>query len=178
MRITKQHVAIALACGALGVFAVGLIGLVALGVMMETQVLPDSACLRGDEVRAAHVAWLREQGIVPDGEELQWFYSADLLSIERDGNLFTDRRIVSYVEDEGELYVYETSFEEVADLRVEWGGFLDDTVVVVEEQDGEWYELLVSTESGLDRVFVEDLRARLDGAAGGGASVDPELDDR
>ena len=66
--------------------------------------LPEDVSVRGWEIRAGtdgHVVHHMWVGVLEPGEKVLWFYSDGLLSIESDGNLLTDRRVVSYWEDEG-----------------------------------------------------------------------------
>ena len=61
MRIQAKHVVIGLVCAAGGVFLLALAGLVTLGILSELQIVPETVCLRGEDVRPADVEWLREE---------------------------------------------------------------------------------------------------------------------
>ena len=128
-----------------------------LNLVPSTQVISGSLLWEWDR------EWMRERGVLEPGEKVLWFYSDGLLSIESDGNLLTDRRIVSYWEDElGEFFTEAASFEEVNAIQEEPSeSVLDPIIVTVERRDGSSFRIVLSDEDDRHQHFLRDLRARL-----------------
>jgi hypothetical protein len=149
-------------CGVSLVLALGLVAAaaVAITVLMGTGHVPDTAAVPGERLPAPTRDFLVEEGLIEPDEQVLYFYSGGFLSLREDGNLFTDRRVISYFEDEGgdELIVEQASYPEIADVEVEYGeGFLADSEVTIVRTDGGSFLLLVCNEEGHDRRFVERL---------------------
>ena len=147
-------------CGISLVLALGLVAAaaVAITVLMESGHVPDTAAIPGDELPPPTRDFLVEQGLVEPDEQVLYFFSGGFLSLREDGNLFTDRRVISYFESDGELVVEQAAYPEIADVEVEYGeGFLADSEVTIVRTDGESFLLLVCNEEGHDRRFVERL---------------------
>ena len=172
--------------GGLGCFRIGLIGcgvlallcVVFLGVVgwaIETGRLPDTAVVRGEDLsdrirdRVAEVA-------LEDGETILGFYSSALFDAGEDGNVLTDRRVISYSEDPatGDVTVESIALEDVGGVDAEFGApASNETVVTVysEGQDGQLQAdvaLLLPAIDDLDHSFVADIVAA---ARGAGAEV-------
>jgi hypothetical protein len=128
-----------------------------LNLVPSTQVISGSIVWEWDR------EWMRDHGVLEPGEELLWFYSNGVLSIESDGNLLTDRRIVSYWEDElGAFFIEEAAFAEVKEIQQEpTESVLDPIVVTVERHDGSSFRIVLSDEDDRHQHFLRDLRARL-----------------
>lgn len=149
-------------CGLSLVLAVGLVAAaaVAVTVLMETGHVPDTAAIPGEALPAATRDLLVAEGLIEPDEQVLYFYSGGFLSLREDGNLFTDRRVISYSEDEDgdELVVEQASYPEIADVQVLYGeGFLADSEVTIVRHDGDSFWLRVCNDEGHDRRFVERL---------------------
>jgi hypothetical protein len=132
------------------------------GFVVMAMLGPPTHALRHAEIPESYGQRLVELGVAEPGESLRYFYSNGLFSIEEDGNLLTDRRVVSYETFEGELLVAEAAYADIAELEVEYArSELSDTVVTVFLQEGESFLLYVSTEKGRDKEFVGMLEAEL-----------------
>ena len=144
-----------------GVSLVGLIGIVlvallAVGVLMTTGHVPDTAAVAGDQLPPPTLDFLREEGIVEEDEEVLFFYSGGFLSLREDGNLFTDRRVISYWEDDDGLQVLTATYPQISSIEPHYvDGFLEDSEVTIELLDGDSFLLLVSNEGDQDERFVE-----------------------
>jgi hypothetical protein len=137
------------------------VALVGLGMLMAGGVLPDSAVLTGDKVGARHIELLRSHDLLDPDETIVMFYSAGILSVLEDGNLLTDRRVVSYERVDEEIYLAEATYAEIAEIEIlEQGGFFSETLILATTDEGDEILLLASTESDGDRRFVEELRSR------------------
>ena len=143
---------------------------IAFVVALERGYFPDTLVQRGDELpdrirsRIAAIA-------LEDGEEIVRFYSSALLDVKSDGNLLTDRAVVSWYENDGSEFTTDRiSLSDVDHLEVEFSdSFFEDTVLSVYESDesgGAGVTLWLSTEESNDVEFVQELvrRARSAGA--------------
>lgn len=173
--------------GGLGCFRIGLIGcgvlallcVVFLGVVgwaIETGRLPDTAVVRGEDLsdrirdRVAEVA-------LEDGETILGFYSSALFDAGEDGNVLTDRRVISYSEDPatGDVTVESIALEDVGEVQVEFSDdFITDSDLYVWPADsvegsGMVYLWLCNEDDG-DHLFVHDLVRT---ARAAGADVGP-----
>ncbi|CAM5195259.1 hypothetical protein [Alishewanella longhuensis] len=135
--------------------------LLGFGALTMTGLVPATEVLSGEKVPASHVEILVEQNIIESDEKIAYFYSAGLFSILEDGNLLTDRRVVSYFKNkDGELEVYELLLPDVRSIElVQQGSYFSDSVYQVNSYDDDaWFQVLLSTESQGDIQFVEGLR--------------------
>jgi hypothetical protein len=153
--------AIFLGCaGIISVCFIVMIGAaVALTFGMQTGHVPDSAARSKKRIPKKQIEQLREADIIDDGEEVQFFYSAGLLSILEDGNLFTDRWVISYETIDGETSLDAAYYHEIEDIEYEEGSLIEDAVITVTLKDGDLFILLVSAESRRDKAFHRELVA-------------------
>ena len=124
-----------------------------LAIIPSTQVMPGYMIHTGDR------AFLEQSGVVKPGEDILWFYSEGLLSIETDGNLLTPTRAVSYwLDADAGFQVESAHYHEIADLTVKRGASsLDTTRVTVHRRDGSAFILVLSPEDDRDRLFIKEL---------------------
>lgn len=143
---------------------------VAYVVALEKGYFPDTLVQSGDELPERLRARIAEIALEED-EEIVRFYSAGVLDVREDGNLLTNRAVVSWYEDPEEGL----STDRVALSDVDWvdaefsSTFFEDTILSVYESDeagGEGVTLWLSTEDAMDFEFVQELvrRARRAGA--------------
>lgn len=146
------------AVGGLGTMALVML-LLALGLGIELGQVPDTAALPAGKIPPRIVENLREMGVVAPDEAVLYFYSAGFLSVEEDGNLFTDRRVISYQQEEGgELELHSATWDEVEDLEFSNSdSWLEDSAITVYTTDGDWFLLLVGAESQRDDDFFKKL---------------------
>jgi len=131
-------------------------GLLVIGVLIETGVLPDSAAVPGHELTATTLDVLREEGLIEEDERVLFFYSDGFFSVREDGNFFTDRRAVSYWEDGDDFYVESADYHDVESIEFAHDtSLLANSVITVERVDGSQFELIVSNEAGKDEEFFE-----------------------
>jgi len=123
---------------------------------------PATIVLSIDDLRSGDLELLRSREIVSPDEEVLYFYSAGLFSILEDGNVLTDKRVISYETDESELSTFSATFDEISAIWVEQeGSVFSDTLVALETIDGTVFYLLLSPEGGGDKVFLNALRAKV-----------------
>lgn len=122
---------------------------------------PDTAVTAGADLPEFVDELLVENQILEPGEQIIYFYSIAITDYLADGNVLTDRRVISYTRDAGELSVSSATFAEILLIEPEYGeGAFEDTGLMVETED-EFFFLLLSTEDGQDRVFIEELERRI-----------------
>jgi hypothetical protein len=122
------------------------------GILPSAQVQPGWMLWR-------HNAFMREViGLVP-GERVLYFYSAGFFSIKPDGNILTDRRVISYWEDPflGGFYLDSVDLDDIREVEIAYGNWLSQTAVTVKRHDGSEVRLILSAESGGDRRFLDTL---------------------
>lgn len=140
----------------------GLAGVIFFGLLTIGLLGPSTAVQTGDQISPDDVALLRAEGIVDGDERIVMLYSAGLFSVREEGNVITDRRVISYEEFEDEIWLMSTAFEDIQAVSVEeTGDFLSDTVIMVTPNVGEQYLLFASTENGGDERFVAEIRNRM-----------------
>jgi hypothetical protein len=134
------------------------------GLLTMTGVLPPTVVQSGEELAGAYRTELVDIGIIDADEEIMFFYSDAAASIADAGNVLTDRRVIRYFVDEGgELVIYELFLDEIGSVRLEEpGDFLGDSVYRIASHDGEaWFQLALSTEAGGDAKFADAIRERI-----------------
>ena len=135
------------------------VGFAILGFAMQLGYFPDSAAVEGDDLPAHVVEKLRDVRVLEADEQVLYFYSAGLFDYLEDGNLFTDRRVISYWSVDGELEIQAADYGQITDIRVDQAdGWLDDASIHVECADGDEILLIVAGEGRGDRKFVTALR--------------------
>ena len=130
--------------------------------MAEFGVFPSSAVVNGNELPQRYLAYLVSEGIVAPDEKVQMFYSAGITSISGDGNLLTDKRVISYERINGKLSVYAAYIENISDVKiVQNGDFLNDTIIGVWTTDGGGFRLFLSVEDSGDTRFINEIKTRI-----------------
>lgn len=139
-----------------GVIILGL--LIGLGAGMEAGYFPDTIAQPKGQIHTRYIDSLKQSDIISEDEEVLYFYSAGFFSILADGNLFTDKRVISYETLEGELSLQEVEYMNIE--AIEFTGsdnWIDDSVITITQENGDSFILYVSTEGGLDKDFYEKL---------------------
>ena len=132
-------------------------------ILSAINYIPSAMVTDGSRLWRKDLDYLIEQGFLGEDEKIQYFYSGGLLSIEDDGQFITDGYVVSYGRDpdDGELYGGNVAYEDIVDISVDWSNSpLEDTVVTVTDVDDYEFELWISSESGGDRRFVDEMMSR------------------
>ncbi|NVJ48970.1 MAG: hypothetical protein HWE13_12885 [Gammaproteobacteria bacterium] len=123
--------------------------LVLLGITIETGAklgyLPSTETLQRSDIPDRYKEILVEANIIDEKDIVYGFYSFGLLSIMEDGNLYTDKAVISYETLEDELFVYSARFEEIDEL-------------IFEPSDDFWVnsEIYVITKAGDEFLLVLD----------------------
>jgi len=111
-----------------------------------------------------NVEFLDNAGLLEKGEEVLYFYSQGRFSVEEDGNMLTDSKVVSYwIDEETDNFLIEVArYDEIASVDTEYSDtHSEHTVITVQRHDGSQFVLLVSAEGNRDVPFVDALEARI-----------------
>lgn len=141
------------------------IALMSFGTLSMTGAIPSTQVLVGDKLPKNEIETLLSEGIIDEGEVIEYFYSAGITSILEDGNLLTDRRVISYfTNDRSELEVYELFIGDIRSVElVQEGNYLNDSIYQVNSYDKDaWVQILLSKEARGDIRFIESLRNKID----------------
>ncbi len=140
------------------VLGVALLLVIAGTIGIETGHIPDTDVVPASKIHSRQIRKLKEMGVIKEGEKVQYFYSAAFFSIRGDGNLFTDQRVISYAEYDGELEISYAFYDEIESIDFypaeSWA---DDAVIEVTLKDETWFSLYVSTGEGGDVRFHDRL---------------------
>ncbi len=143
--------------GWLGTAVLGIGALWLALLLMGFGIRPDRV-LRGSELRSWDRGTLISEGYLDPDEEVLYLYSNGFWSIRPDGNLLTDRRVVSYEVAEEEHYFETVPYEEIFRIEVTYGeAGIEETEITVTTIYGEKLYLLASPYGDGDREFVDRL---------------------
>ncbi len=144
-----------------------LIGVVVVPLIMlsyggELNLLPNSKIVSGDKIWNHDIKYMHRNGVVPADEKVVLFYSDALLSIQDDGNGFTDEMVFSYWRDDATgLHVENEKLSKVKDIKVSYASTRDgNTTITIVRHDDTDFVLYVSAEDKLDKKFVNKLTSR------------------
>lgn len=98
-----------------------------------------------------------------EGEQFIYFYSAGVFRLQVDGNLVTDKRLVSYFEENDQLYVSDALYPDIKGITVTNSkSWLEDTFITVNfENEDEDFDLLFSAEANIDRQVIDYINRKL-----------------
>jgi len=153
--------------------ALAFTGLMGLGLVSELGQASSTKVETGDTLSEDQIAWFRENGILEEDEEVEYFYSAALLSYKKDGNMLTNKTVTSYADVSGGLQITDVSeglqiyyayFNQITAIVLEQeSSLLSDALVRVDytvEEEDSWLYLYLSGEAGGDIKFLDKLEER------------------
>jgi len=136
--------------------------MIGLGIALEFGIATSTRVVSGGEIRESERTFLLDQGILQPDEKIELFYSIGPFSIEDEGNLLTDRRVVSYERTDGELEIYEAASGELRDVSiVQEGSGTENTILEILKSDGDGFRVQLSPEESGDLKFLRRLRERI-----------------
>ncbi|TVP97514.1 MAG: hypothetical protein EA381_14735 [Planctomycetaceae bacterium] len=138
-------------------------GVVSWGIV--TGRVADTKVLAGNKLPPRVASTVAASAGLAPGERILFFYSA-AMTPEGDGNLLTDRRVISYVDDGTGGWCESIAIDDIVSVHfVKSESWLDDSTIIVTSSDGFELTLYASTEAGGDVRFVEAIRsaAKVDG---------------
>ncbi|MBT8100884.1 MAG: hypothetical protein KJO82_14100 [Gammaproteobacteria bacterium] len=137
---------------------------VVFGSLIEAGVVPSDRVLSGERIPPDQVAVLRSEGIVDEGEVVEYFYSEGLFSVREGGSILTDKRVIAYEANRMDgVDIYELSLDEIESVNLtQPGDSLSFTVYTVNGQsESDWLDLWLPHEHGDGELFVNAVRARI-----------------
>ena len=132
---------------------------------MATGRVADTKVLPGNKLPPRLAGVVAESAGLAPGERILFFYSV-AMTPEGDGNLLTDRRVISYVHDGTGAWCDSIAVDDIVSIDfVKSNSWLEDSTIIVTSSDGSEITLYASTEGGGDVRFVEAIRsaAKVDG---------------
>ena len=152
-------------------FSLFLITLAFFGLALFILLNSGSAKVRPwDRVPESSKQLLRHNKIVSPHESIEYFYSKGgmyslwLYSVLGEGSVMTNKRVISFVQDEhNKIHKSSLAFDEIDNINVvKEAGLWNDTIVQITgvKEDLQPYELTLwlSDEGGGDKIFIETLR--------------------
>ena len=128
----------------------------------ELNLLPSSKVVSGDKIWSHDMKYMHRNSVIPADEKVVLFYSDAFLSIQDDGNGFTDEVVFSYWRDDATgLHVENEKLTKVKDIKVSYAASWDgNTTITIVRRDDTDFVLYVSAEGRLDKKFVNKLTSR------------------
>lgn len=154
-----------MAMGAVGmVFVLGFLSLAILGMLIDTGYAPSERVLNAQEMPDNHYQELIDEGIIEQGEMIEYFFSEGLLSIKEGGSILTNYRVIAYEQgDDGQLLTYSLLNTDINSVTlVQQGNAAQYSVYeVTAPGEGNWLYLVLPPENGDDERFAEAVRAKI-----------------
>lgn len=120
----------------LGVISVIFVVILSYGFMMEWGIVPDAVVVEGGDLRPGVIDVLTRKQIIRPDENIIMFYSASMFSFLGDGNIVTNKRVISYEKIDGKLVVYRADLEDITEVYIEEKGeSLNDSFIYVKSSD-------------------------------------------
>lgn len=143
----------------IGVFVSCLILFVTL---LEVGIIPDTEVMVGSELSSSAKTTLIDQRIISETDNIRYFYSTEMLSFSKEGQLVTDTSIISYSSnDEGIVQIWEMEFGAIDRVELlQEGSFFQDSIYKIygnAQAEYEWIEVWLSTENGGDKIFINEV---------------------
>jgi len=146
------------------VFVLGFVALGVLGVLVDTGYVPSERVLSADEVSDGDYQTLRDEGLLEQGEMVEYFFSEGILSIKEGGSILTNYRVIAYEQTEDDLIDYYSILnnEIVSVDLVEQGTATGYSVYQVNGVgDDNWIYLYLPHEYGDGERFANAVRAKI-----------------
>ena len=138
--------------------------LIGMGALMETGNVPSDRVIAGADLPGRQYEALLREGIVGEGEKVEYFYSEGLWSVLEGGSILTDHRVIAYETGEDrQLHVYEVYLEDIGSVElVQQGDALSFSVYQVSTENEEyWLHLWLPHEYDDDKTFIRAVQERI-----------------
>ena len=135
------------------------------GLGMTSGHFADTKVLPGDKLPKLVSKTVTESAGLAPGERIVYFYSS-AFTPKGDGNLLTNKRVISYVDDGIDQWCESIAIEDIASVHFEQSdNWIDDSTITVVSADGTELTLFASNEADGDAKFAKAIRAaaKLDG---------------
>lgn len=134
--------------------------LLVIGMLITGGILPETRVVKGSELSTRFTSTLIDEGIVRPDEEIKYFFSGGAFSILERGSILTNKRVISYTQEDGELQVNEVAFQDIQDIELieEGNSFTWSLYQVHSYDEDESILLFLSAEGGGDIEFVDAIK--------------------
>jgi len=123
--------------------------------------------MTGDHLPDKYQEFLSDSGIISEGETVLYFYSPGMFGFKSDGNILTDKRVISYWETEGERHSRSAPFSGISGFAVHRkGGMKHDTILAVETVGRDPLVLFLSGREKWDEDFIAALAGKINNPSG------------
>ncbi|MCO4780986.1 MAG: DUF4234 domain-containing protein [Candidatus Cloacimonetes bacterium] len=123
---------------------------------------PSTQVIKGSRLDSNQLSFLHTNNFLLKGDKVHYFYTDAIFSIQEEGNFFTDKTVVSYIESEtpGEYLSNVIPYQEITDLSFESSdNFIENSIIKVSLQDDTFFEIGISNELGLDKTYFNKLQS-------------------
>jgi len=146
-------------------FTIPLVGSPLLLLILVSLLIPDYIVQRGSEIDADELATLYAAEILADGEEILYYYAADPFDVTLQGAFISDLGLTTWwldpITDQPEIAYM--PYDTIVGVEVNYAEtWFDDTWVRVTNFDGDWVHFPLSNEEERDKMFIGELRSRVD----------------
>jgi len=145
-------------------FVLGFVALGIFGVLMDTGYVPSERVLSAEEMPVDDYQTLRDEGLLEQGETVEYFFSEGVLSIKEAGSILTSYRVIAYEQNEdGSINYYSVLNDEIVSVDlVEQGTATSYSVYQVNGAGEEnWIYLFLPHENGDGERFANAVRAKI-----------------
>ncbi len=133
-----------------------------MGVTRDVNLLPSQYVIAGGQIWQHDIKFLQRNNVIKPSEEVVLFYSDAFLTMQDDGNGFTDLSVFSYWKDEdNQLQIQTALLADVKDIQVEFADKeSDNTVITIVLGDENSFILYAAADKKRDKQFVKELKSR------------------
>ena len=145
-------------------FLLGFLGLAIFGTLSDTGQVPSEPVLNAQEVPGSHYDVLLAEGVIDQGEMIEYFFSEGLFSIREGGSVLTNYRVIAYEQgDEGQIASYYIRNNEIESVTlVQQGDGMNYSIYQVSGPgEDSWIYLLLPHEYGDGERFANAVRAKI-----------------
>jgi hypothetical protein len=131
--------------------------------LQKANLLPHPNIIKGDKMWPFQVHFLKRNRLIPENEDILYFYSDAMLNFKDDGNGITQNHIFSYFKnDNGEMESEISHFKDIDKIDVTYGKTsLNNTTIKVIKNNGDDFLLLVSNYDGQDKILITTINQRI-----------------
>jgi len=126
----------------------------------EFNIIPDKGVIPGEKLTESELSYLKKINAYHDDETIFYFFSPGYLSLEDDGNYFTDEKVVSYrqeYEPKG-FYLMSARYDQIKDITINYkSDMFKPTEIIITKHDGSQFLLVVSNFGYMGRTFADGL---------------------
>lgn len=121
---------------------------------------PEAPFYEGKDLPAAYLKIIQELELVPEGEEIHFFYTDGMLKIQEGIYLATDRHLIIYSEEMQEAR-NTIHFKDIAKLEIQYDDSVwEDSLILLETRNGKKFSFPVTSEKMRDKKFYDYLKSK------------------